>query len=169
MSAPGVAPTTIAPGIDHDIAALQRVLDDPKHRTGLDALTEVKPSTPVVWVPRWNERDRVVVEGPVHLGQLITTLEGFDDDCFGGVQLVGSTGPWAQVMAGGHGEFLLELHPHLHLDGGPGGMYFERIVPVGSAAAGRIAWDWVRKGSMPDGYQVEWRVIPDDRDTDVPM
>lgn len=64
---------------------------------------------------------------------------------------------------------MIELHPHAH-DDAPGGMYFERVVPVSSAAAARaLAWAWVRREALPGGFELEPRVAPANGGPDVPL
>ena len=164
-------PARAEPAIDHAVADPQRALSDPNQSTGLDALAvaRTQPSPAVVWRPQWDEGRQVEVTGPEHLGALIATLASFDDDAYGGIQLTGSAGPWSQVMDFDDGEFLVELHPRQHEPGSPGGLYFERMVPVTAADAGAIAWEWVRTGQILPGYEVEYRVVPEGRNTDVEM
>lgn len=87
------------------------------------------PEHSVLWYERWRHRSPVVVDNASHLARLIAPLGEGD---YGGMNLHGSEGPWAQVVGGGNAEFNIELHPHEY-DDEPGGMYFERVVPVSSA------------------------------------
>lgn len=174
MSAPRRGPALADPiteeRLDHDVAAPAAPAADPERTTGLDALAQVQPnpSTPVHWVPHWEDDEQVVAEGPGHLGMLIAGLRGLDEP-FGGVRLAGSAGPWSQVMHMGGAEFLVELHPHEHSDPSMPDMHFERVVPVTSVEAVRIAWEWVRRGEFPAEHDVELRVIPRGEQFDVEL
>lgn len=169
-----ITPTRPDEAIDHDVAAPPAVGGDAdaggddREGTGLAALREAltSPAKPVTWSHQWNEQQRVVVESPEHLGTLVATLVEIED--YGGVTLTGSAGPWSQIMYFGKGEYLVELHPHEHGDTGPD-MYFERVVPVTAAQAGRIAWDWVRTGRLPEEHDIEFRVVPEGQVTDVDL
>lgn len=126
---------------------------------------QAMPADAVVWYPHWSERRPVVVEDGAHLARLIGLMV---KDEFGGIKLFGSRGPWAQVMGGVDGEFLLELHSHAY-DDEPGGMYFERVVPISAASAGALGWAWVRREELPAEYGLEPRVVPCGQMLDRPM
>ena len=123
------------------------------------------PEHSVLWYERWRDRTPVVVEDAAHLAHLIAPL---GESEYGGIKLHGSEGSWAQVMGGGDAEFMIELHPHEY-DDAPGGMYFERVVPVSGAAAGALAWAWVRQEVLPLELELEPRVAPASGGQDIPL
>jgi hypothetical protein len=89
------------------------------------------PEHLVLCYERWRDRSPVIVDDPAHLARLIASLREGD---YGGVKLHGSEG---------NAKFMIELHPYTHEDE-PGGMYFERVVPVKAVVAGALrkkAWE----------------------------
>jgi hypothetical protein len=123
------------------------------------------PEHSVLWYEHWRGWQPVVVEDATHLARLIAPLGEGD---YGGIQRRDSDGPWAQVMGRGATEFMIELHPHAH-NHEPGGMYFERVVPVCAAEAGALAWAWVRRDALPFGFELEPRVAPANGGFDVAL
>lgn len=123
------------------------------------------PSPAVMWNPHWDRRRRVPIGGVEHLTELIAGLQARD---WGGIQIPGSRGPWAQVKSGDNGEVFIELHPHTHEDQ-VGGMYFERVVDITANAAAQLGWNWVRRLPLPDGFVLEPRVVPNGQSWDYPL
>jgi len=159
-TAPAVAPLTTEPTREQRRDE-RRIAAQAEHWLAHQSV----PEHSVLWCERWRDRSPVVVDDPAHLARLIAPLGKGD---YGGIKRHGSEGPWAQVMGGGDAEFMIELHPHTY-DYEPGGMYFERVVPVSAASAGVLAWGWVRREALPGGFELEPRVAPATGAPDVPL
>ena len=157
MSAIAPPPAPASPPVE---TAREREQARTERRVSIEAEVwlahQTLPASAVLWYPLWDERRPVAVTDRDHLVALIATLER---DCFGGIRLHGSSGPWAQVIASGDGEFCIELHPRMH-SAPPGGMYFERVWPVHAASASALAWAWVHRQALPAGHSLEPRVVP---------
>lgn len=146
-TAPGTIPR-LPPGLEATVRLAMQA--------ALALATEA--AQPVSWVPGWSQARAEPVRGEGHLAALIAGLAEGD---FSGIQIEGSRGPWCQVKNVGIGEaeFLIELHPHVHDEPGVP-MLFERVVPVDAVTAGAFGWAWVHGKGLPDGYQLEARIVP---------
>lgn len=164
-TAPTTLPTTTAPTRESATTAERDLM------TALAALVQLAlrtvPDKPVRWFPAWDASRAIVVRSVPQLTELVLGLRLHE---YAGVEVDGQTGPWCQVMNMGSGgsEFLIELHPRTP-DDEEGALLFERVVPVTASVAASFAWAWVRGKGLPQGWELELRIIPERGGNDQPL